>query len=756
MRARAGGLRCAGFSPAAGLLLLAALLLIASLIWLLNPTAGPAPADSEVASPEEFHEPLLPERLGSLPPEVLERAEPSAIPAEAAVFEPYSLLENVDRIRDLHGIVLRPDGQPCANAVVLVQRPWQQCFQWEDPLKSVEKHEVARLRTNQSGEWKLTVNPGSWYEVEAWFDKWVAPPVHQCQAGERVDFRLSESGIIHGVVTAARDGSRLPSMDVIAVHWLSGGGWDRRHDLKTEFDGSYRLEGLEPGRWSVAASSSRHDYESELLDLEPGATIQQDLQLKLNQGLVCHGRVVDAATGLPLPGAEVSRRSDLLNRIGCDPSGAFVLTGIEWPTRLEAGISVYARAAGYGTGGNVLLRDALDSFEIQLSRGSVVTGRVLLPNRLPAAGAYVAIMAKESLDQYTGHYCQSALVHQDGSFIIWDVRPDLRNILIIRRQGSGTLYRELPIWRADLEKFDTGTLQMSASSTLAGVVVDEKGNALSGCEVWCGGEGRDLRLLNPESESRYWSYEGRLEGRTDDLGRFRFADIEPGKYSIGARAPGYINSLLEQEDYLEVKEGESGENLRIILKPGISVRGKVVDQEGRPVEGATLTLEGELRNPEFDFERSNRKGEFSFYGVPPGTYRLVFDPQSELQEIKNGTVYARYALPDVVVILGMKSLTVKLERTDAITGAVTDADGRPALAIVGALNAAEELIVEAPTGADGRFELRMLEGLTVNLVARFADPQANSHLPEESRPRARFDAIPVGAREVQLRIPGRP
>ena len=63
--------------------------------------------------------------------------------------------------------------------------------------------------------------------------------------------------------------------------------------------------------------------------------------------------------------------------------------------------------------------------------------------------------------------------------------------------------------------------------------------------------------------------------------------------------------------------------LAIIATPAFAqtgqIKGKVVDAENKPVEGAKVTLLAKDTNGKFDL-KTNKKGEFMQIGVPPGDY----------------------------------------------------------------------------------------------------------------------------------------
>jgi len=54
------------------------------------------------------------------------------------------------------------------------------------------------------------------------------------------------------------------------------------------------------------------------------------------------------------------------------------------------------------------------------------------------------------------------------------------------------------------------------------------------------------------------------------------------------------------------------------------VKGKVVDAENKPVEGAKVTVQQLDTNSKFDL-KTNKKGEYMQIGVPPGNYRITVE-----------------------------------------------------------------------------------------------------------------------------------
>src|SRR5215471_19359583 len=85
-----------------------------------------------------------------------------------------------------------------------------------------------------------------------------------------------------------------------------------------------------------------------------------------------------------------------------------------------------------------------------------------------------------------------------------------------------------------------------------------------------------------------------LRSRTDENGRFQFAGVAAGRYSIYAITPGYTSP--DDDLYgrrgraLNVAEGEKVENIDLEIKRGGVIAGRITDSQGRPVIEESVTL----------------------------------------------------------------------------------------------------------------------------------------------------------------------
>ena len=128
-------------------------------------------------------------------------------------------------------------------------------------------------------------------------------------------------------------------------------------------------------------------------------------------------------------------------------------------------------------------------------------------------------------------------------------------------------------------------------TTLAGVVVDHDENPVAGIEVratrvmpWRPnphGYRHGLGHLFEPQPDVHWRVGATTRVTTDDDGRFRFENLEAGaNHAVQAGIPSDVASM-----YVRARAGSAdGAALRLVLEPSRTVRLRVVDANGAPVE----------------------------------------------------------------------------------------------------------------------------------------------------------------------------
>ncbi len=115
---------------------------------------------------------------------------------------------------------------------------------------------------------------------------------------------------------------------------------------------------------------------------------------------------------------------------------------------------------------------------------------------------------------------------------------------------------------------DLGELRVGACGALVGRVRDLDGRPVV------------------DAELRIESSAGQVLGRlaySDADGRYDLAHAPEGRYGLGVKAEGY---LLHSEPNLEVRAGQDTAVADIVLRTAPTLEGRVVDEQGKPLEGA--------------------------------------------------------------------------------------------------------------------------------------------------------------------------
>lgn len=249
-------------------------------------------------------------------------------------------------------------------------------------------------------------------------------------------------------------------------------------------------------------------------------------------------------------------------------------------------------------------------------------------------------------------------------------------------------------------------IQLLPQVTVSGQVFDPSGNPLSGCEVfvvWDSLENEDSRLEDFTQ----------IETRTDVSGKFAITSpLVPGEYHVSAFHDDYVQVLGNAEGLtFRVHSGSDPQtyhlnvSFRKLRSKGV-VEGKVQDETGQPVVGATVKFEGE--DVDYADAVTNDRGEFKSSGEGTGwatvtvlhaRYLLTRKEIGFINE--TGEPGARRA--GIVIVVKAATLVLK--------GVLKDSRGNPQrnscvriFPIDGRGNQVNEFI-EVKTDQEGKFEL---------------------------------------------------
>lgn len=428
--------------------------------------------------------------------------------------------------------------------------------------------------------------------------------------------------------------------------WTGNGGDSTQRTSKVDETGRFDLRGIPPhpryqlsydaGVW---APISRDD-----LHVEAGQTMQLDLVATF--GARVSGKVVDAS-GAAMYGVElngqITKVGDDKEFVGYRPGkvekdGTFAITGIQ-PGKFELVANKQGFLEERVDLGALADGDVRENLIVELDAGSFVAGKVTWPDGKPAANAMVRVVEPKREEEQRSMGFRSSSddngikVAADGTFKISGLHAGPYEVTAQAKEGSRELgddgapnkmtRNKGPLWRAraaDVAANREGlALVLQPGLSVAGRVVDDTGAPVKSFSL-------SATKASEEDRFRYSNNDpNAVTSRfDDDDGRFEFAGLGEGSWSITAKAKGLTDS-----DPVLVKLPGDGAPLAITLSRCASLSGVVVDSAGKPIAKASIEIERD-RNRQFpSFVDSqprvttNAKGEFTVSSAPSGSIRLI-------------------------------------------------------------------------------------------------------------------------------------
>ncbi|MFI5455562.1 MAG: carboxypeptidase regulatory-like domain-containing protein [Isosphaerales bacterium] len=319
---------------------------------------------------------------------------------------------------------------------------------------------------------------------------------------------------------------------------------------------------------------------------------------------------------------------------------------------------------------------------VVLGNTTFFEGRVLAPDGSPGAGA--SIRADSGPRRASGFRLSECYTEtrsgKDGRYRLY-VEPGQYDIEI-RSPGVGVArlpkeaiaadqVRERDIRLAPGIRFVARTVDSETGKPVAGVVLS------------------------------HWQKPG-IEGTSDAVGRIEVRDVPPGKYPrFHVKADGYTrwwsdaclsewsryqkdarHGFQRNFDGLDFEVAQGMDVVTITLERGATVRGRVIDPDGKPVAGATVapaltgtgnSLTGDTR---FSVE-TDAEGKFTMLLPASGDreYNLVAHDgkYGQWRTWANGVLLPFRSKPREEI----SDVTLRLTRPATVRGRVTDAQGKP-------------------------------------------------------------------------------
>ena len=665
--------------------LVALVLLAAAALWMRQQTGAREDGGRAAAA-----RPAGPESPGSASP--APTPEPGTGEATSAPVDPSARipppvdLASVDRERDLHGVVVDRGGAPIAGASLTVERTLPGRG-WGDQPHLAPQPEPLRAISAKDGSFRFPLEWGEQIDLSVAADGFSGGALYGCPAGARLRVVLARGA--GGLEVLVRDGEGRPVADAR----VTVGGGRLRSDLmtrregRTGADGRFLADGLPPGQVDVQATHPEYGFCPEVPVAVPVEGAER-VEIVLDRGRVVEGRVVDAATGLPVAGARVGRNWVLDRPVTTDGDGRFAFRGWNEVPGWDFG-GLHCLADGYARG--QLEVPAEGAVEFRLERGFAAAGRIVGHDGLPVPGAEVRFSGftpARGGDRRRQADPRRTATDAEGRWTQRDLRRGFDYEVWVCASGHGQQKFAVAAPAAGSDRLDAGTWVLPEGRRVEGVVLDAEGRPASGLNVGLSG-GPDARV--------------------DDRGRFRIADAPPGERSIEVCRP---DGFPLHEQKVIVPEGSDLRDLVIRLPAFRRLVVRATDSEGRPLSGVSVWAFGDDSS---DFADSGEDGRAVFEHLQVEVVELsaeLYDPNNRLRRLPARLEGVRPAGQEVTLVL---------EEGVAITGTVVGADGKPVKAtnLWAQVDGDEEDWFESgPTSERGNFKILVRKGQFVDLFAQ--------------------------------------
>lgn len=340
------------------------------------------------------------------------------------------------------------------------------------------------------------------------------------------------------------------------------------------------------------------------MDIRPGEN--QPVVLKLPTFRLLTGRVVDSDTGEPVPGVYVRGVRKSEDNTMPDVTSAICVSHADGHFEMPViegtySFSIRHEVVGYFVPTSArhkvelepdyptatVTADAVpDDIVIRIGRGLVIDGTLVDEHGNPLAGKDVQAQNEGSPYQQV-----AGVTDAEGRFQLAGLSPYVAT-RVTAWSDTGTAQQSIPAaeghaWDQSLHK--VMMLKLSAGTSVVGRVV-RGGKPVAGVEV-------RLRRAGPrQPDERGTRYDLWGETETDEEGMYKLGGLHKGdryQLEIEPQADAEVRDWVYQSPYFHTMELEDGSRLELpdaeLKSHGQTLAGVVVDLDGNPVEGVTVS-----------------------------------------------------------------------------------------------------------------------------------------------------------------------
>jgi protocatechuate 3,4-dioxygenase beta subunit len=326
------------------------------------------------------------------------------------------------------------------------------------------------------------------------------------------------------------------------------------------------------------------------------------VELRLPVGGAIAGRVTDSR-GTPLEGVQACVAFVMTSDHGeMAQGGLSATTGAKGDYLLDSvPEGRYVVEVGYGAGLARSGGEVPDGFEVALDLPSLTPSGAPAESNL-SIGARIAKQLATAKGLALRWFPE--VVVQAGQTTRLDVElfpPGAVSGRVLDENGAPVVDAHVTL--ESIERWPSVGLSGSTITSTTGLVITSRGE-------------------DGKGETELAEIEG--EARTDERGAFEFGGLADGEKRLGVTSTG----LVSQSRALDLKPGEVRAGEDFVLDRGLSIRGRLRDEMGAPIEGASVEAAPLGENAFIGGELStDAEGRFEISGLPPGPRRLlVFKP----------------------------------------------------------------------------------------------------------------------------------